>query len=114
MPGPGLSRRTSSTRRASRGSRSTSSPPPTTRSNGRFHHHRLARPWYVDDSIVECNVEGWIRSPRDIGNSSAGCVLGFVTTLHRTVVIGAGPYGLAAAAHLDRLGRPVTVLGRPM
>jgi FAD-dependent urate hydroxylase len=34
--------------------------------------------------------------------------------LQTTVVVGAGPYGLSAAAHLWRRGLPVTVLGRPM
>jgi cation diffusion facilitator CzcD-associated flavoprotein CzcO len=37
-----------------------------------------------------------------------------VSNLRTTVVVGAGPYGLSAAAHLWRCGLPVTVLGRPM
>jgi FAD-dependent urate hydroxylase len=35
-------------------------------------------------------------------------------TLQTTVVVGAGPYGLSAAAHLWGRGLPVRVLGRPM
>jgi cation diffusion facilitator CzcD-associated flavoprotein CzcO len=35
-------------------------------------------------------------------------------SLQTTVVVGAGPYGLSAAAHLWGRGLPVAVLGRPM
>ena len=35
-------------------------------------------------------------------------------SLQTTVVVGAGPYGLSAAAHLGARGLPVAVLGRPM
>ena len=31
-----------------------------------------------------------------------------------TVVIGAGPYGLSAAAHLQARGIPTLILGKPM
>jgi len=37
-----------------------------------------------------------------------------VTNVQTAVVVGAGPYGLSAAAHLWGQGLPVTVLGRPM
>ena len=37
-----------------------------------------------------------------------------MTNAQTAVVVGAGPYGLSAAAHLWGRGLPVTVLDRPM
>src|SRR2546422_7185992 len=121
MPGPSLPCRTSRISTPISGSSRSSSAPATTRSSGRFHHQRpcaLDRLGYVDDSVVDCNVKAWLRSRAPIGHSrirrdAAACVETFVTYLHTTVVIGAGPYGLSVAAHLGRRGRPVTVIGVP-